>query len=207
MRSVQRLPHRGPPPRLPRVTADASFLARLRETDNIAFAEQWQRWRGDRLLPRRVELDLSSIRRLLGSVMLFELHSEDVALVKVAGTALREHYGYELTGKNYVELAPPARRATRCFRMWQSVVRPCGSRLIREHKVPSGRVTHAEVVTLPLEADRNDAPRLLLTHVAPFTVLYEGGGQAQLPGTFDIAEDFVFLDIGAGVPDSIVPVA
>jgi hypothetical protein len=187
------------------VAADASFLARLRETDNIAFAEQWRRWRGDRLLPRRAALDLGSIRRLLGSVILFELLAEDIVIVKVAGTALREHYGYELTGKNYVELAPPARRATRCFRMWQSATRPCGSRLIREHKVPSGRITHAEVVTLPLEADRDDAPRLLLTHVAPFTVHYEGG-QAQ-PGTFDIAEDFVFLDIGAGVPDSVAPVA
>jgi hypothetical protein len=71
------------------VTANASFLARLRETDDIPFAEQWRRWRGDRLLPRRAELDLSSIRRLLGSVMLFELHAEEVALVNVAGTALR----------------------------------------------------------------------------------------------------------------------
>jgi hypothetical protein len=179
-------------------------MAELREAANKEFVAAWLRWRGEKLLPRRADVDLGSIRRLLGSVILFELRTPDTVMVKVAGTQLREHYGFELTGTNYVELAPQAQRPTRQYRMWQSVSRPCGSRLVREHRVQTGRVTLAEVVSVPLDGDRPAAPRMLLAHVRPYTVRYESGQPAD-ESTFVIAGEFTFLDIGAGVPGSTVP--
>jgi hypothetical protein len=177
------------------------FLASIQQAGNLDYAQAWLAWRGDRLLPRRADLDLCAIRLLLPTVMLFEVPKPDLMLVRVAGTGLREHFGFELTGRNYIQLAPPAQRATRQHRVWNSVRRPCGSRLVREHRLPGGKVTLAEVVSLPFDGDDPEAPRLLLSHVAPYSNRYEPNAEPAVE-TFGIAGDFTFLDLGHGVPES-----
>jgi hypothetical protein len=177
------------------------FLASIQQAGNLVYAQAWLAWRGERVLPRRADLDLRAIRHLLPTVMLFEVPTPDMMLVRVAGTGLREHFGFELTGRNYIELAPPEQRATRRHRTWASIRTPCGSRLVREHKLTGGRVTLAEVVSLPFDGDGPDAPRLLLSHVAPYANRYDPNVEPAVE-TFGIAGDFTFLDLGVGVPDS-----
>lgn len=179
----------------------------IREAANHAFVRHWLAWRGDRLLPGRADLDLNAIRPLLPRLMLFEMRAPDDILVRVAGTQLREDLEIELTGRNYVEVAAPERRAIRSHRMWSTAHHPCASRLIREHRLKTGRVALAEVVTLPFDALQPGEPRLLLTHFVVFGQRYEAG-EAVEPAAirrFDVVDEFCFLDIGAGVPASTTP--
>lgn len=181
-------------------------LESIQEAANREFARHWLAWRGDRLLPDRADLDLNAIRPLLPRLMLFEMRAPDIIMVRVAGTRLREDLEVELTGRNYVDLVAPEPRAIRSHRMWSTAHHPCASRLIREHRLNTGRVALAEVVTVPFEAPRAGEPRLLLTHFVVFGERYEAGEMAAAR-RFDIVDEFRFLDIGAGVPATTTPPA
>jgi hypothetical protein len=186
------------------MVAVPAFLSQIKEPVNREFANLWLHWRGERLLPRRADVDLNSMRRLLPLVLLIEYHSPDEARIKVAGSRLRDYLGYELTGANYVDLAEPERRPIRRYRNWEIVTRPCGSRLIYDHRMQSGQVMPAEVVSLPLDPDLPGGPRLTLANIAPLSRRTEIL-EPPMDRRIAVAEEFTFLDIGAGVPDSIFP--
>jgi hypothetical protein len=184
--------------------AEPRFLEHITEPVNLEFARLWLSWRGDRLLPRRADIELNALRRMLPLVLLIEYRTPDEAIIRVAGSRLRDFVGYELTGANYIELAPPEDREVRRYRCWTIATRPCGSRLIYDHRLESGRVTQAEVVSLPLDPDQAGGARMTLANIAPLTPrdpVIEGPARPLL----EVASTYAFLDIGAGVPDSILP--
>lgn len=186
------------------MSAAPRFLEQITEPVNVEFAQLWLGWRGERLLPRRSDIELNAIRRMLPLVLMIEYRSPDEAIIRVAGSRLRDFVGYELTGANYIELAPPEDRSVRRYRCWAIAAQPCGSRLIYNHRLHSGRVTQAEVVSLPLDPDQLGGARMTLTNIAPLLPrdpIIEGPAAPQL----EVAITYAFLDIGAGVPDSIFP--
>ena len=186
------------------MSAAPRFLEQITEPVNLEFARLWLGWRGDRLLPRRSDIELNALRRMLPLVLMMEYRSPDEAIIRVAGSRLRDFVGYELTGANYIELAPPEDRQVRRYRCWAIATRPCGSRLIYDHRLESGRVAQAEVVSLPLDPDQAGGARMTLANIAPLAPrdpLIEGPAGPQL----QVATTYAFLDIGAGVPDSIFP--
>jgi hypothetical protein len=193
------------PPNFPAMSAEPEFLRHITEPANLEFARLWLGWRGERLLPRRAEIELPAIRRLLPLVLMIEYRTPDEAIIRVAGSRLRDFVGYELTGANYIELAPPEDRHVRRYRCWTIATRPCGSRLIYDHRLESGRITHAEVVSLPLDPDQPGGARMTLANIVPLThdPVIEGAAHPLL----DVATTYTFLDIGNGVPDSIFPPA
>jgi hypothetical protein len=186
------------------MVASPAFLSQITEQVNREFAAAWLHWRGDRLLPRRADVDLNAIRRMLPLVLLIEYHSPAEARVKVAGSRLRDYIGYELTGANYIDLAPLEDRPIRRYRSWEVAMRPCGSRLLYDHRVQSGRIMRSEVVSLPLDPDLPGGPRMTIANIVPLTSRNE---LLEPPVDRDVvvAEEYAFLDIGAGVPDSIYP--
>lgn len=186
------------------MTCDADILASATEPANRDFVTAWLRWRGPRSVPRRGDLDLVSIRRLMPMLLLTEVIAPDQVPVRVAGTRLRDYLGFEITGANYIELAPPEQRAIRGYRTWRIAMKPCGSRLIYHHRFASGRVMTAEVVSLPLDTEQPTGQRLMLAHIAPLQAAEPIPDRPASPYV-ELAASFAYLDIGHGVPERDLP--
>jgi hypothetical protein len=60
--------------------------------------------RGDRLRPRRADIDPLALARHLPNIGIFEVLSPSLTLCQSAGTAFHRTLGFELTGKNVIQL-------------------------------------------------------------------------------------------------------
>lgn len=172
--------------------------------ETVSFVNAWSGWRGARLLPRRSDMRLSDIKQLLPMVSLLEARSPTDVVFRVAGSRLRDYLGVDLTSSNYIELAPEAFRPIRIWRVQQQLTRPCGALFIYPHRFPSGQVAPAEVVSLPVDDGRLGKPPMLLSVITPLTSRTEDpppGGRREVY----FAVEFAFIDLGAGIPDRIMP--
>ena len=183
-----------------------ALLAAAHDQANRRFTAAWLGWRDrGRLLPQRSAIDLGDIKLLLDRVILLELVSADEVLVKVAGSQLRDHGDFEATGKNLRGLTPAEQWAVRHWRINAVATQPCGARMMNvDTRTRSGEGVTFETVTLPIEPDEPEKPRLVISHVAVLGGIYDPPAKdrpqlAWLPG------EFRFLDIGAGIPANIAP--
>jgi hypothetical protein len=163
----------------------------------------WLRLRGDRLVPSREEIDPGSIVSLLPFIVLTEIFSPMDARVRLAGTALRDLFGFDPSGWNYVELTGPEGRRSRGYRMWTMTHWPCGAYFSRQVTFATGAHETTYGIALPVAPGR--------TGGAPFILSMErshSGRRWLNPGSGPMIEpvsEFVFLDIGAGCPASTQP--
>jgi hypothetical protein len=169
--------------------------------ENLQLIERWSAWRGERLLPRRSEIDLGSIKHILPDVSLIEVRSPDEAVFRVAGSSFRDFAGFEVTGHNYIALLEPRRREAVASTIQLVVGRPVGVLYSMRHRFPSGAVIPIEVMSLPIEADKPGGARLILSSNILLMSRREEPEAAPdrrlpHPGTYD------FIDIGAGIPAS-----
>lgn len=183
-----------PPP----APAAVSLPKPLTSAENRRLLEAWCRWRGDRLLPRRADLDLGDIKPLLPMVTLQAWHSRLDVRFTVVGTRVRELIGAELTGANYIDLAPPEHREVRAARIEAMVTQPCGSLFTYHHRFANGLVAQAETLSFPVDADRPGRPRMILTYSAATAPRYAPPPDPKRP--LAVMEDYAFVDIGAGLP-------
>jgi hypothetical protein len=185
---------------------DQAMLDAAHDETNRRFIAAWQSWRDSGWpLPKRSAVELGDIKQLLGRVILFELISDDEILVKVAGSQLRDHGNFEATGRNLRDLTPREQWPVRRWRMAAAAGRPCGARMVNiDSRTLSGEGVAFETVTLPIEPDELEKPRLLMSNVAVLGGAYEPPAEGRLQLAWLPAE-FRFLDLGAGVPDRIEP--
>jgi hypothetical protein len=185
---------------------DQALLAAPHDQTNRQFIAAWLRWRAPgRLLPKRSAVELEDVKGLLGRVILFELISGDEILVKVAGSQLREHSNFEATGRNLRDVTPSEQWPVRRWRMNAAATLPCGARMVSiDTRTSSGDAVSFEIVTLPIEADGPEKPRLLMSNVAVLGGIYEPPAKDR-PQLAWLPEEFRFLDLGAGVPNRIEP--
>lgn len=168
---------------------------------NLRLLAAWTRWRGDKLLPARSDMNLSDIKDLLPLITLQEWVSRYDVRFKVVGTMVRDLLGYELTGANYIDIAPPEHREIRAERIEILVSRPCGTLFTYTHRMPSGLLVQAETLSFPIDPDQPGKPRMILTHTAA-----TGDLTAHPPGRdapLAVMEDHWFIDIGAGAPPPV----
>jgi hypothetical protein len=185
---------------------DQAMLDAARDETNRRFIAAWQSWRDPgRLLPKRSAVELGDIRHLLGRVILFELISDGEILVKVAGSQLRDHGNFEATGRNLRDLTPPEQWPVRCWRMTTAAALPCGARMVNlDSRTLSGQAVTFETVTLPIEPDEAEKPRLLMSNVAVLGGIHEPPAKDR-PQLAWLPDEFRFLDLGGGVPNRIEP--
>src|SRR3546814_19582298 len=86
--------------------------------DSRKLFEAWQGWRGDRLLPRRADMDLVSISRLMPRLAVIDVKAPDNALFRLAGTEIEHHFGERLTGRSYIRMVPAERKQRRGEQLW-----------------------------------------------------------------------------------------
>ena len=185
---------------------EGALLGAVHDQANRRFTAAWLGWRDPgRLLPKRSSIDIGDIKQLLGRVVLLELVSADEILIRVAGSQLRDHSDFEATGKNLRSLTPAEQWALRCWRIGTVATQPCGARMINiDTRTRSGEAVTFETVTLPIEPDEPEKPRLVLSHVAILGGVYEPPAKDR-PQLAWLPEQFRFLDIGAGIPAQTGP--
>ncbi len=185
---------------------DQALLAAPHDQMNRHFIAAWLAWRGPgRLMPKRSAVELEDVKGLLGRVILFELGGGDEILVRVAGSQLREHGNFEATGRNLRDLTPSEQWPVRRWRMNATATLPCGARMVSiDTRTSSGEEVAFETVTLPIEPDAPEKPRLLMSNVAVLGGIYAPPAEDR-PQLAWLPEEFRFLDLGAGIPDRIEP--
>jgi hypothetical protein len=164
---------------------------------------QWQALRGDRLLPRRADLDPAHFAGYLPHVGLFEVHGPELTVCRLAGTSFQRSLGFELTGRNVVHIYAPDLRVAAGYRFFMMATQPCAAMLELPLRFASGAPNPHEILLLPLEPKHAEAPPLLLVAVAATDVV-TWQNTAILPH-LQASPTFCFIDIGAGVPASTLP--
>jgi hypothetical protein len=176
-----------------------SLLGMAKSEQSVRLVEAWLRWRGERMLPRRIDVKLTEIARILPSIGLLEVLGADAVHIRVAGTGLRDLYGVEITGRNLKDVTAPEDWAERAARYRALGAQPCGSLYTRRDVLPQGRIVIYEGVGLPVDADDSGAKRQVIFCVAPLDrsfSLEPPTDAREIP----LATEFRFIDIGAGVP-------
>lgn len=177
----------------------------VREPASLRFIEAWLGWRGSsRLMPPRTAMDIGDIRELLDAVMLFELNGPDDIRIRVAGTRFRHHANFEATGRNLIELTPPALWPIRRYRMHAMAQLPCAGAMTTFDRETIGAGITIESVTLPIDADQPGGSRLLISCLTPVGGAYEPPAPSRRQYIV-LADQFAFVDIGAGRPERTEP--
>lgn len=157
--------------------------------------------RGAGLLLPHAKLDPARLGSLLPRVMLFEMLDGETGRIRLCGTAFRQWFGSDLTGRNWLDLSHPSDRAARQRRMTQAVLQPCGIRSQTWQFREGMPRRKFEALTLPLEPRYADGPPVMLIAMAEVAPA-EGGPPPELLD-FERCRrvDWSFVDLGAGVPD------
>jgi len=172
-----------------------------RSEKSHAFEQFWRSLRGDRLVPARKDFQPAEARDFLGDILLMEAPSADKPSyrIRVTGDRFNTLVGANLTGGNNLDFMPEKYRAGSIAAGRAVVERPCGVWQISPAHLVRGYATNLEVTALPLGADENGVPYILMQ------VLSAGGlNSASLPTGHGIGIDTAvmsqYIDIGAGVP-------
>jgi hypothetical protein len=176
----------------------------VRASDTIRFLDAWLGWRGAGLLPRRSDVQLRDIAGLLDRIILFEIVGPHDVLVRVAGSAMRDLVGAEMTGKNLRAFSNDADWVTRSYRFMTMAGTPCGSCMVLRDQLPSGRAVVYEIVQLPLDPDEPGKPRQLMASNV-IVDRYFGEPKPQSSRVVPIPVEFYFIDIGTGAPEQGSP--
>ena len=72
------------------------------KTNQILFA-YWNDVRGERLAPRRFEIEPARIASILPETFILERHDGDTFSFRLAGTKLCEQFGFEFRGSNFLD--------------------------------------------------------------------------------------------------------
>jgi hypothetical protein len=169
-----------------------------------ALLERWLAWRGDRLMPQRSDVDPLQLKSILPHIVIVEIRAQDLAIVRLAGTAYREMFGLELTGRNIIDLASGEERRIGAYRNFSAAAWPCGRHAELSYMYSKGLADTFEFLSLPMEADRPGEPRMLIN--AMQSVLGRRWLNEPVLSIAGEPGDFTrYLDIGAGVPPSLDP--
>ncbi|MFC7334944.1 PAS domain-containing protein [Rhodocista pekingensis] len=106
-------------------------------------------------VPLRTELDLDRMRSILDSFVILEVEGPGMVRFRLAGTRERTRYGFEVTGLNYLDFVPEARRDD-AFAAFDRMVRtPCGMYALIRSRTGYGRGTFNEALGFPFRSDRS----------------------------------------------------
>jgi hypothetical protein len=166
--------------------------------------ELWDYWRAlprDGLVP---DWDIVPAARRLTRIMpylsLIEVRPPSSLVFRVAGTALCERFGMELTGRDVMDITPVAHRARRYGRYHAVASRPCVLQNRGGLTGGSGTTVPYESLFLPVLRAGHDLPVVLGALIEHRPRNAPADPIAAIP----IPDETAFIDIGAGIP-SVVP--
>jgi hypothetical protein len=165
---------------------------------SVEFVDYWDALPKSGFIPSRRDFDPCKQGPVLSSYVIHELVSPEVIRVRLAGTDIREQYGFEITGRNYLDFVDDWRRETASRSIFLICDHPCGLRASLRSETRSGRIMSNESVGLPMR-DNNGAA----------TLVYYQSNLIDVEGYREPSEDEilnidvvneVYFDLGAGIP-------
>jgi hypothetical protein len=166
--------------------------------DSRLFLTAWNRWRGERLLPRRADMDITMIARLMPRVVLLEIFNAERMVFRLAGGEVEQYLGQRLQGRDYVTMVEPDQQERRGRLMWHVVNQPCAAVNIYRASDPDGTSRLIQFCGAPILADEAGAPVQLLAVASNLRRL--GWGEGGVPYE-PSAAGLCLIDIGAGRPE------
>jgi hypothetical protein len=153
----------------------------------------WEALRGDRLLPKRADIDPRGIERALEYAFILERIAPGVARLRVAGSHLSDLMGMEVRGMPLTAFFAPGARRQVADGLEEVFQTPATSLLHLHSPGAIGRkALEARMLILPLKSDLGDVSRAL-------GCLVSSGEMGNAPRRFDIARhDIRPLQPGAG---------
>ncbi|MFD2739231.1 PAS domain-containing protein [Sulfitobacter aestuarii] len=133
------------------------------ETGFTALAQieaYWEALRGDRLMPRRSEIDPRGIEAALEHAFIVERIAPGVARIRIAGSHLGELMGMEVRGMPLTAFCRAGSRRMLGDLLEEVFQRPaiCQLQLVTREEV---QAPEARMVLLPLESDLGDVSRII----------------------------------------------
>lgn len=135
---------------------------RIEQPDLQRLFDYWAAKRGRRKMPARADIDALDLGFIIGNVILVDVIDGDPLRfrIRLHGTNLVEHAGYELTGRFLDELPQPEfRELTRLS--FTKVAKTSEPLQLRRDRVLDGRSRRYETLILPLSGDDRRVDMLL----------------------------------------------
>lgn len=129
------------------------------KTGQILYA-YWNEVRGDRLAPRRFEIEPSRIAPILSETSILERLDADTYRFRLAGTRIGEDFGFEFRGTNFLDGWMADDRITLIRHLQSLTVQGGVGELSFNARVPSGHQTF-ECMLLPLIHSSESIDRFL----------------------------------------------
>lgn len=166
--------------------------------DSQKFFAAWKSWRGNQVLPRRAQVQLTTIARLMPQLVVLEVRGPDRATFRLAGDDIERAFGARLTGRSFIRMAEETHQARRGELLWRQVSQPCAVIMQQDREYRSGRREIVEIVSAPVLPDVDGAPVQVFAVVSRLSRLVTAPAGDVVVRNF--GRNLRFLDIGAGIP-------
>jgi hypothetical protein len=147
-------------------------------------------------VPTRRDILPEHLGSHLTATSMMEVEAPDRAIIRLTAQQNQNYSGVDRRGENVIDLTSPEQRQTRIDRFQTVVNRPCGGLSINRFKlVNRGEVT-TPAILLPAAGKAGEPARFLYSAMdLPARMRWD---DLWVPGHIPIAEEFWFIDIGAG---------
>ena len=162
------------------------------------FVDVWQQWRGVKMVPERSDIDPVMLGASMAAISILQVRAPDQIIRRMSGSAIVEFTGRRRDGENMVDLAPPEQREERILRHQNMINVPCGAWLAREAVGNTGAVGTLEAILLPVSNDK--APDQPFIYIGQDIRKSDRWELDEVSTDIELARDFEYIDIGAGVP-------
>jgi len=131
---------------------------------NRRLARHWlSLWSGN-VLPDRSALKPADLKPLLSNLIMFDVIPNRSVVVRLAGTMFNIMLGAELTGRDWIEMAPAEYRAER-LRIFSDIAAGAIGRGVRTLAMSTGDTRSSEEIILPFRGENDSDLRTVLAHI------------------------------------------
>jgi hypothetical protein len=165
----------------------------------LAFGRHYEALMTPGRLPLRSEFDVARLSSVIESFVILEPEPGGAVRIRLAGGHEVARYGFEVTGRDYLDFVPPWRRDAARAGFLPMVRTPCGMRTLIVSQRSSGRVVSNEALGLPFRCDRTGAVHLVFQS----NDLAEPAPRYGEPETLEVHLDVPerrYIDVGFGLP-------
>jgi hypothetical protein len=165
---------------------------------SVEFVDYWDSLPKIDLIPSRRDFDPCDQGPVLSSYVIHELETPEMIRIRLAGTGIRDQYGFETTGRNYLDFVEDWRRETASRSIFLICKHPCGLLASLRSETRSGMVMKNESVGLPMR-DNDGKPSLIYyqSNMIDLEAFREPSEDEILK--LDIVDEF-YIDLGSGIP-------